>query len=128
MKSGSNTTGRGVMSLSGLSYSVVRVEEPGTMTSLTLQDVGLVMPGGVYYISSQSDIFNGYNVVIVTCYHWFCIGTARIAVVKPTGNPIICKTDEVGELVIQSPATGSAYWGLSGKTTTTFKVVGGGAG
>ena len=50
MKSGSNTTGRGVMSLSGLSYSVVRVEEPGTMTSLTLQDVGLVMPGGVCYI------------------------------------------------------------------------------
>ena len=47
MKSGSNTTGRGVMSLSGLSYGVVRVEEPGTMTSLTLQDVGLVMPGGV---------------------------------------------------------------------------------
>ena len=49
--------------------------------------------------------------------------TARIAAVKPTGNPIICKTDEVGELVIQSPATGSGYWGLSGKTTTTFKVV-----
>ena len=62
------------------------------------------------------------------CYHWYCVVTARIAVVKPTGNPIICKTDEVGELVIQSPATGSAYWGLSGKTTTTFKVVRGGAG
>lgn len=51
MKSGSNTTGRGVMSLAGLSYGVVRVEEPGTMTSLTLQDVGLVMPGGVYSIN-----------------------------------------------------------------------------
>lgn len=50
MKSGSNTTGRGVMSLSGLSYGVVRVEEPGTMTSLTLQDVGLVMPGGGHYM------------------------------------------------------------------------------
>jgi len=52
-----------------------------------------------------------------------CVVTARIAVVKPTGSPIICKTDEVGELVIQSPATGSAYWGLSGKTSTTFKVI-----
>lgn len=50
MKSGSNTTGRGVMSLSGLSHGVVRVEEPGTMTSLTLQDVGLVMPGGAHCI------------------------------------------------------------------------------
>ena len=34
------------MSISGLSYGVVRVEEQGSITSLTLQDVGLVMPGG----------------------------------------------------------------------------------
>ena len=40
------STGRGVMSISGLSYGVVRVEEAGSMTSLTLQDVGMVMPGG----------------------------------------------------------------------------------
>ena len=40
-------SGRGVMSIAGLSYGVVRVEEPGSITSLTLQDVGLVMPGGV---------------------------------------------------------------------------------
>ena len=58
-------------------------------------------------------------------FDWFFVlFIARIAVVKPIGNPIICKTDEVGELVIQSPATGSAYWGLSGKTTATFKVNG----
>ena len=57
-------------------------------------------------------------------FDWFFVlFTARIAAVKPTGNPIICKTDEVGELVIQSPATGSGYWGLSGKTATTFKVI-----
>lgn len=43
----STTTGRGVMSISGLSYGVVRVEEQGSITSLTLQDVGLVMPGGL---------------------------------------------------------------------------------
>ena len=34
------------MSIHGLSHGVVRVEEAGAMTSLTLQDVGLVMPGG----------------------------------------------------------------------------------
>ena len=39
-------SGRGVMSIAGLSYGVVRVEEAGSITSLTLQDVGLVMPGG----------------------------------------------------------------------------------
>ena len=34
------------MSISGLSYGVVRTEEADSITSLTLQDVGLVMPGG----------------------------------------------------------------------------------
>jgi len=42
------STGRGVMSIAGLSYGVVRVEEAGSITSLTLQDVGIVMPGGTY--------------------------------------------------------------------------------
>jgi len=88
----STTTGRGVMSISGLSYGVVRVEEPGSITSLTLQDVGLVMPG------------------------------ARIVVVKISGPPILCKTDEIGELCVQSTATGSAYWGLQGKTAHNFRV------
>jgi len=55
-------------------------------------------------------------------FSFFVIPIARIAVVKPGGNPIICKTDEVGELVIQSPSTGSGYWGLSGKSSATFKV------
>ena len=47
------STGRGVMSISGLSYGVVRVEEPGSITSLTLQDVGMVMPGGKLMVCLQ---------------------------------------------------------------------------
>ena len=35
---------------------------------------------------------------------------------------LICKTDEVGEIVVSSPATASAYWGLPGLTAATFKV------
>ena len=38
------------------------------------------------------------------------------------GPPYLCKSDEVGELCISSGATGSAYWGLAGKTNHTFKV------
>ena len=87
----STSTGRGVMSISGLSYGVVRVEEPGSMTSLTLQDVGTVMPG------------------------------ARIAVVRIGNVPVICKTDEIGEICVQGTATGCAYWGLQGKTAYTFR-------
>jgi len=59
-------------------------------------------------------------IIVNSCYGF--IPAARIAVVKPGGSPIICKTDEVGELVIQSPSTGSQYWGLSGKSSATFKV------
>ena len=42
--------------------------------------------------------------------------------VKLEGPPYLCKSDEVGELCISSGATGSAYWGLAGKTNHTFKV------
>lgn len=48
---------------------------------------------------------------------------AKIAVVKLEGSPYLCKSDEVGELCISSGATGSAYWGLAGKTNHTFKVI-----
>lgn len=48
---------------------------------------------------------------------------AKIAVVKLEGPPYLCKSDEVGELCISSGATGSAYWGLAGKTNHTFKVI-----
>ena len=45
-KPGSTATGRGVLSLNGLSYGVVRVDKEGSVTSLTLQDCGTVPPGG----------------------------------------------------------------------------------
>ena len=48
--------------------------------------------------------------------------TARVVVVKVSGHPILCKTDEIGEICVQSMAAGSAYWGLQGKTTHTFRV------
>ena len=43
---GSTATGRGVLSLTGLSYGVVRVDKEGSLTALTLQDCGMVIPGG----------------------------------------------------------------------------------
>lgn len=43
-----NATGRGVLSMSGLSYGVVRVDQENSLTSLTLQDCGQVMPGCKY--------------------------------------------------------------------------------
>ncbi|XP_069689655.1 disco-interacting protein 2 homolog C isoform X4 [Periplaneta americana] len=91
-RAGVNATGRGVLSMSGLSYGVVRVDQENSLTSLTLQDCGQVMPG--------------------------CV----IVVVKMDGPSYLCKTDEVGEICVNSGATGSQYWGLQGLTNNTFKV------
>lgn len=47
-REGANATGRGVLSMSGLSHGVVRVDQENSLTSLTLQDCGQVLPGGTY--------------------------------------------------------------------------------
>lgn len=91
-RAGVNATGRGVLSMSGLSYGVVRVDQENSLTSLTLQDCGQVMPGSI------------------------------AVVVKMEGQTLICKTDEVGEICLHSSATGSQYWGLQGLTNNSFKV------
>lgn len=43
-------------------------------------------------------------------------------VVKMEGTSYLCKTDEVGEICVNSGATASQYWGLQGLTNSTFKV------
>ncbi|XP_064646090.1 disco-interacting protein 2 homolog C-like [Lineus longissimus] len=91
-KTGSSATGRGVLSMQGLSYGVVRVDSENSLTSLTLQDCGQVMPG------------------------------AMTVVVKTDGQPYLCKTDEVGEICLSSGYTGTGYWGLQGVTNSMFKV------
>lgn len=78
--------------MSGLSHGVVRVDQENSLTSLTLQDCGQVLPGAV------------------------------IVIIRIEGAPVICKTDEVGEIVVSSEAAASSYWGLPGLTQTTFKV------
>uniref|UniRef100_A0A674CYR3 Disco-interacting protein 2 homolog C-like n=1 Tax=Salmo trutta TaxID=8032 RepID=A0A674CYR3_SALTR len=88
----SQPPGRGVLSMQGLSYSVVRVDTEEHLSVLTVQDVGTVMPG------------------------------ALVCVVKPDGVPLLCKTDEIGELCVCSVATGTSYYGLTGMTKNTFEV------
>uniref|UniRef100_A0A8K9V321 DMAP1-binding domain-containing protein n=1 Tax=Oncorhynchus mykiss TaxID=8022 RepID=A0A8K9V321_ONCMY len=89
----SQPPGRGVLSMQGLSYSVVRVDTEERLSVLTVQDVGTVMPGAV------------------------------VCVVKPEGVPLLCKTDEIGELCVCSVATGTSYYGLTGMTKNTFEYM-----
>lgn len=45
-----------------------------------------------------------------------------MCIVKPEGSPQLCKTDEIGEIVINSRAGGTLYYGLPGVTKNTFEV------
>lgn len=47
-----------------------------------------------------------------------------MCIVKPDGSPQLCKTDEIGEIVINSRAGGTMYYGLPGVTKNTFEVCG----
>ncbi|RMC04788.1 hypothetical protein DUI87_17960 [Hirundo rustica rustica] len=85
--------GRGVLSMHGLTYGVIRVDSEEKLSVLTVQDVGLVMPGAI------------------------------MCSVKPDGIPQLCKTDEIGELCVCAIATGTSYYGLSGMTKNTFEVI-----
>jgi acyl-CoA synthetase (AMP-forming)/AMP-acid ligase II len=87
-----STTGRGVLSMAALSHGVVRVDSEDSLTSLTLQDCGQVMPA------------------------------ASMVVVNAEGPPILCKTDQVGEICVTSGSTGNGYFGLDGLSNSTFKV------
>uniref|UniRef100_A0A671WSD0 Disco-interacting protein 2 homolog Cb n=1 Tax=Sparus aurata TaxID=8175 RepID=A0A671WSD0_SPAAU len=88
----SQPPGRGVLSMQGLTYGVVRVDTEERLSVLTVQDVGTVAPGGL------------------------------ACVVKPEGVPQLCQTDEIGELCVCSIATGTSYYGLTGMTKNTFEV------
>ena len=47
-RTGVGATGRGVLSMSALSYGVIRVDSENSLTSLTLQDCGHVLPGSKF--------------------------------------------------------------------------------
>uniref|UniRef100_A0A3B3ZQB5 DMAP1-binding domain-containing protein n=1 Tax=Periophthalmus magnuspinnatus TaxID=409849 RepID=A0A3B3ZQB5_9GOBI len=84
---------RAILSMTGLSHGVIRVNTEDKNSALTVQDVGHVMPG------------------------------ALMCIVKPDGPPQLCKTDEIGEIIINSRAGGTMYYGLPGLTKNTFEVI-----
>nr|XP_050050187.1 disco-interacting protein 2-like isoform X4 [Dermacentor andersoni] len=89
---GAGASGRGVLSMAALSYGVIRVDMENSLTSLTLQDCGHILPGAV------------------------------AAVVKINDAPYLCKTDEVGEICVSASTCGYAYWGLQGLSNNIFKM------
>lgn len=98
-RSGPQSSGRGVLSMSGLSYGVVRVDNENSLTSLTLQDVGQVLPGTL-------------------------VGVVKVNNTTSTiSHTQLCQTDEIGEICISSRSTADRYFGLEGLTNATFKMI-----
>ncbi|MBN3295176.1 DIP2A protein, partial [Amia calva] len=85
--------GKAVLSMNGLSHSVIRVDTEEKLSVLTVQDVGQVMPG------------------------------ALVCVVRVEGTPYLCRTDEVGEICVSSNSTGISYFGLPGITKNVFETI-----
>ncbi|XP_062313308.1 disco-interacting protein 2 homolog A isoform X7 [Osmerus eperlanus] len=85
--------GKAVLSMGGLSHSVIRVDTEEKLSVLSVQDVGQVMPG------------------------------ALVCVVRVEGTPYLCQTDEVGEICVSSASTGVAYYGLPGMTKNIFETI-----
>lgn len=95
--------------MSGLSYGVVRVDQENSLTSLTLQDVGQVLPGTlVGVIKLNNNLAN-------TSTNSSSNGTVSL--------PTLCQTDEIGEICVSSRSTAARYFGLQGLTTNVFKLI-----
>lgn len=45
-----------------------------------------------------------------------------MVVVRSEGPPVLCKTDQVGEICVTSGASGTSYYGLDGLTNSAFRV------
>lgn len=116
-RSGPQSSGRGVLSMSGLSYSVVRVDQENSLTSLTLQDVGQVLPGTLVAVVRLSNSPNnqqqGLNGSILSSQQQ----------ALASSPPTLCQTDEIGEICISSRSTANCYFGLQGLTQCQFKII-----
>lgn len=58
----------------------------------------------------------------VLSHHLISTLPALMCLVKPDGPPQLCKTDEIGEIIVNSRAGGNMYYGLPGVTKNTFEV------
>lgn len=109
-----------------LSHGVIRIDSEEKLSVLTLQDVGSVMPGGESadpprppqnQNQKQNQKQKQRRLQGLPVF-----SAALMCAVKAEGLPLLCKADEIGELVVCTVATGTSYYGLPGMTKTMFEV------
>lgn len=114
--------------MSGLSYGVVRVDQENSLTSLTLQDVGQVLPGSlvsVVRLNTHSPPLNSQNPTgtNTSTSTTTTMSSNSSSSGGSNNQPHLCQTDEVGEICISAKSTADRYFGLQGLTSTVFKVI-----
>lgn len=126
--------------MSGLSYGVVRVDQENSLTSLTLQDVGQVLPGSLVSVvklnppaMSHHSAAAGNNTNTSPSSSNSSSTNTNSSTTTTTSsnhnnngsnhNPYLCHTDEIGEICISAKSTADRYFGLQGLSTSTFKVI-----
>uniref|UniRef100_A0A8C7XXP4 Disco-interacting protein 2 homolog Bb n=1 Tax=Oryzias sinensis TaxID=183150 RepID=A0A8C7XXP4_9TELE len=67
----------------------------------------------------QSHLLEYTSVNVVIAF----LSLALMCIVRPDGPPQLCKTDQIGEIIINSRAGGTMYYGLPGLTKNTFEVI-----
>ncbi|KAJ8793658.1 hypothetical protein J1605_003666 [Eschrichtius robustus] len=107
--------------MSGLSHGVIRLDAEEKLSVLAVQDVGQAMPGGEVAAGDGLVLRPGGSKGSGAREHWRA--SANVCVVKVEGIPYLCKTDEVGEICVNSSATATAYYGLLGITKNIFETV-----
>ena len=65
-RTGAGSTGRGVLSMSALSHGVIRVDQENSLTSLTLQDCGHILPSGKTHYSFSSFFPSNFSRITLT--------------------------------------------------------------
>lgn len=118
--------------MSGLSYGVVRVDQENSLTSLTLQDVGQVLPGSLVSVvkinppptgpATNHSNTSPTNTNTSTSTSSSSSTTTNSSSSSPN-NPHLCHTDEIGEICISAKSTADRYFGLQGLSTSAFKII-----
>uniref|UniRef100_A0A1I8IVH7 DMAP1-binding domain-containing protein n=1 Tax=Macrostomum lignano TaxID=282301 RepID=A0A1I8IVH7_9PLAT len=108
LRDSGGATGRGVLSMLGLSHGVVRVDSEASYTSLTLQDCGQVRPG------SDGGAGGGRNASYSDAQLCRCCGKARLARVCAVRTKSAKSASAHGTL-------GRRYWGLAGLSNQVFR-------
>lgn len=115
-RTGIGATGRGVLSMSALSHGVIRVEQENSLTSLTLQDCGHVLPGCQVVVVELTAPQSAYS------NNSLNNSGASAATAPSTAPAKLCKSDQVGEICIQSFASQCTYRGLAGLSQSVFRL------